>query len=104
MKLRVYDLAYFRYVTTHIPEAATWFTRQVVSRWCRAENRLFAVRSLNAEERVRRIMSQFQGNVVDSLGRQHELSQLLTYQDIADLTGMTRQTVSKVLKEKLPKP
>lgn len=101
VRLRVYDSSYFRRVTTHIPEAATWFSYHLVSRWCRAENRLFAVRSLDAEEKVKRTLEQFQGIVIDSNKKRHELTDLLTHQDIADLTGMTRQTVSKVLRNNL---
>lgn len=101
VRLRVYDFDYFRKVTTHIPEAATWFAYHLVSRWCRAENRLFAVRSLDAEEKVKRTLEQFQGIVTDGNEKQHSLPSLLTHQDIADLTGMTRQTVSKVLRKKM---
>lgn len=104
VKLRAYDQAMFKQVTTHIPAASEWFSYQLVSRWCRAEDRLFAVRSLDAPEKVRRVLNQFQGVIRDSSGKEHSLTQLLTLQDIADLTGMTRQTVSKVMKELLFKP
>ncbi|HSF54486.1 MAG TPA: hypothetical protein VLA71_12075, partial [Algoriphagus sp.] len=80
-------------------EISEWFNIQLVSRWCRAEDRLFAVRSLDAIEKVRRITSHFQDQILDGKGNKINLMNLLTLQDIADLTGLTRQTVSKVMKE-----
>lgn len=58
VRLRVYDSGFFRHVNTHIPEAANWFAYHLVSRWCRAESRLFAVRSLDAFELIGKIRSQ----------------------------------------------
>lgn len=58
VRLRVYDSGFFRHVTTHIPEAANWFAYHLVSRWCRAESRLFVVRSLDAFELIGKIRSQ----------------------------------------------
>ncbi|MFN3758212.1 MAG: Crp/Fnr family transcriptional regulator [Algoriphagus aquaeductus] len=99
--LRAYDQPYFKKITTQIPEVSEWFSYKLVSRWCRAEERLFAVRSLNAQEKVQRILKQFQEQIEDGTGKNHSLVNLLTLQDMADLTGMTRQTVSKVIKEEL---
>ena len=99
--LRSYDLAFFKKITTQIPTVSEWFSHKLVSRWCRAEDRLFAVRSLNAQEKVQRILKQFQEHIEDGTGRKHSIVNLLTLQDMADLTGMTRQTVSKVIKEEL---
>lgn len=97
--LRAYDPSYFKSIIVNIPEISEWFNIQLVSRWCRAEDRLFAVRSLDASEKVRRITSHFQDQILDGKGNKINLMNLLTLQDIADLTGLTRQTVSKVLKE-----
>lgn len=99
--LRSYDVDFFKKITTQIPDVASWFSYQLVSRWCRAEDRLFAVRSLSAQEKVQRILKQFQEQIEDGTGKNHSLVNLLTLQDMADLTGMTRQTVSKVIKEEL---
>lgn len=101
VRLRQYDAEFFKHACTHIPEASEWFSRQLVRRWCRAEERLFAVRSLDTGEKVRRILSQFQGQLIDAKGKRYSLTQLLTLQDIADLSGMTRQTASKAVKELL---
>lgn len=97
--LRAYDPTYFKGIIVNIPEISEWFNIQLVSRWCRAEDRLFAVRSLDASEKVRRITSHFQDQILDGKGNKINLMNLLTLQDIADLTGLTRQTVSKVLKD-----
>ncbi|TDK47929.1 Crp/Fnr family transcriptional regulator [Algoriphagus formosus] len=99
VKLRQYDVQFFKHVCSNIPEASSWFSQKLVSRWCRAEDRLFAVRSMEPKEKVRRILAQFQEKFIDTRGKTYTLSEFLTLQDIADLTGMTRQTVSKSIKE-----
>lgn len=97
--LRSYEQPFFKKITTHIPEISEWFSYKLVSRWCMAEDRLYAVRSMDAREKVQRIIKQFQGNLEDATGKNQLVFDLLTMQDLADLTGMTRQTVSKVIKE-----
>lgn len=99
--LREYDPDFFKKIIVFEPSISEWFNIQVVKRWSRAEDRLFAVRSLNASDKVRRILSDFQGLLEDASGRSFNLMKLVTLQDIADLTGLTRQTVSKVLKEQM---
>lgn len=100
VKLRVYEHSFFMKLTKEVPEFGEWFNFQLVSRWCRAEDRLFAVRSMDASEKVSRILPHFQEWVEDNRGKKVQLLKLCTYQDIADLTGLTRQTVSKVLNPK----
>ncbi len=100
VRLRVYEHSLFMKLTREVTEFGEWFNYQLVSRWCRAEDRLFAVRSMGAVEKVRRILPHFQERVVDSQGKNVQLLKLCTFQDIADLTGLSRQTVSKVLKPK----
>lgn len=98
-KLRMYDVDFFKQLVTNQPKLAQWFIKELVIRWCRAEERLFAIRSLDPLEKVKRILPYFQDQIIDSSGNSVILRRLVTLQDIADLTGLTRQTVSKVLQE-----
>ncbi|MFN3999185.1 Crp/Fnr family transcriptional regulator [Algoriphagus sp.] len=98
-KLRVYEVDFFKQLVTSQPKLAEWFIKELVIRWCRAEDRLFAIRSLDPEEKVKRILPHFQDQIIDAFGNSVILRKLVTLQDIADLTGLTRQTVSKVLQE-----
>lgn len=103
-ELRVYEADFFKQLVTNQPKLAEWFFKELVSRWCRAEDRLYAVRSLDPLEKVKRILPYFQDQVTDADGKTFNLRKMVTLQDIADLTGLTRQTVSKVLQEDLLQP
>lgn len=96
--LRKFDSDYFKYLIVHEPDVSEWFNKQVVKRWCRAEERLFAIRSLSPEERVNRICKYYSQEIVIGQGRKVKAIQVISIQDIADLTGLTRQTASKILK------
>lgn len=98
-ELRAYDPDFFKQLVTHQPKLSEWFCKELVSRWCRAEDRLYAVRSLNAPEKIKRILPYFQEQITDASGKTFHLLKLITFQDIADLTGLTRQTVSKVIRK-----
>ena len=98
VSLRLYEQPFFKKVTNHIPEVSEWFSVKLVKRWCQAEERLFAVRSLDPKENVQRVLKQFQESIEDGDGKKQILTDLITLQDIADLTGLTRQTVSNVIK------
>jgi CRP-like cAMP-binding protein len=103
-ELRAYDPDFFKQLVTNQPILSEWFFKELVSRWCRAEDRLFAVRSLDPTEKVKRILPYFQNQITDADGKTFNLRKMVTLQDIADLTGLTRQTVSKVLQEDLMRP
>lgn len=103
-ELRVYDADFFKQLVTNQPKLAEWFFKELVIRWCRAENRLYAVRSLDPAEKVNRILPYFQDQITDADGKIINLRKMVTLQDIADLTGLTRQTVSKVLQEDMMRP
>lgn len=98
-ELRVYDPDFFKQLVANQPKLAEWFFKELVIRWCRAENRLYAIRSLDPAEKVKRVLPYFQDQITDADGKTLNLRNMVTLQDIADLTGLTRQTVSKVLRE-----
>ncbi len=99
VELRGYDPDFFKQLVANQPRLSEWFFKELVSRWSRAEDRLYAVRSLDAPEKVKRILPYFQDQISDASGKNFQLLKLITFQDIADLTGLTRQTVSKVMRE-----
>jgi CRP-like cAMP-binding protein len=53
---------------------------------------------------VSRILPYFQDQITDADGKTFNLRKMVTLQDIADLTGLTRQTVSKVLQKDVMRP
>ena len=97
VELRAFDPDFFKQLITNQPKLSEWFFKELVSRWCRAEDRLYAVRSLDSTEKVKRILPYFQDLISDSHGKSIHLLKLITLHDLADLTGLTRQPVSKLI-------
>lgn len=97
--IRMYQPSFFKRLTTHDPEISEWFTSRLMDRLYQTEHQLLRVVGLDAEEKVTRTLQQYHQVVEDAFGRPVLLVNLLTLQDIANLTGLTRQTVSKVVKK-----
>lgn len=92
------ELAAFRYLIINDPTVAEWFNETIVRRWHKAETRLLQRAHETAERRIFRLKEQFNRQVNDADGITHTVFELLSHQDIADLVGATRQTVSKKLR------
>ncbi|WP_461095763.1 Crp/Fnr family transcriptional regulator [Spirosoma luteolum] len=91
------ELAYFRHIIIHDPVVAEWFNRVVVRRWCKAETRLLHMAHADTDTRLQALQRAYNQSITDADGRVHNALRLLSYQEMADLTGTTRQTVSKKL-------
>ncbi|WP_420388008.1 Crp/Fnr family transcriptional regulator [Roseivirga sp.] len=98
-KIRAYQRDFFKRIIVEDHFASEWFNKSVVRRWCVAETRLFKVRALDKKENLKSVMNELNVQVVDAHGRQRTLLDELSMQDLGDLTGMTRQTVSTQLKQ-----
>jgi len=97
-RLRTYRLEFFKQIIVTDPFVSEWFNKSTVRRWAQTESRLFHIRSLDRFEKVQSVFNEFDREVTDINHRKHNLFALLTMQDLGDLTGMTRQTVSQILK------
>lgn len=91
------DFTYFRHMVVHDPVVAEWFNRVIVRRWCKAETRLLH-RSQDVETRLVSLRNEYSTPVADADAKRHDMFRLLSHQEIADLIGTTRQTVSRKLK------
>ena len=98
-ELLTVDLNYFKFMIVHDPKVSDWFNKTVVERWCRAESRLFKICTLNPAARLESLLKEFDYTVLDSERKPNYIPDLLSNTDIAHLTGLTRQTVSKLLKK-----
>lgn len=98
-KLRAYQLDFFKRVIVEDPVISEWFNKTTVARWCVAETRLFKVRALSRAENLRSIVEELNQTVTDAKGRIRNILNELSMQDLGDLTGMTRQTVSNLLQQ-----
>nr|WKN39084.1 Crp/Fnr family transcriptional regulator [Tunicatimonas sp. TK19036] len=77
---------------------AAWFHEISTLRWWRAENRLFRIASEKPIARIQHLLPMLKSQIVDLEESTHNLMQLLSYQDIADLSGLSRQSVARLLK------
>lgn len=94
-------LPFFRYAIVHDPALSEWFNSNVVRRWWKAETRLLHMTRGDIDARLDNLRRECDKSVYDSEGRQHNVFDRLSHQIIADLTGSTRQTISKKLRDAL---
>lgn len=95
------DRSVFRHRTVHDPVVAEWFGQAVVRRWYKAEVRLLQRARETVENRLLHLSRQYGTPVRDADHGLHLPFELLSHQEMADLVGATRQTVSKKLKQVL---
>ena len=91
------DRPTFRYAVTHDPVLAEWFNERIIRRWHRAETRLLHRNGFSVDERIRNLQQQYTALIADTDGQLQRPFDHLSYQDIGDLVGATRQTVSRKL-------
>ncbi len=86
------DLSTFKRVLATQPGVQEWFSRLMVKRWSRSEARLYRISALRPLERLRHVLREVDADDARA-------AELLTQSDLANLTGLTRQTVAKLLRE-----
>lgn len=92
------DLNFYKRMIVHDPTISDWFNRSTIQRWCRMETRLFKICTLSPIGRLRALLGEFEGEVSDAKGTMLPIQSLLTSVDISQMSGLSRQTVSKLLK------
>ncbi len=90
VEVMTYDLRAFKQAFRTDATLHDWFVRLMVLRWSRSENRLFRIASLKPRQRLAALLEELGTNPTS-------VQQLLTQADLANLTGLSRQTVSKLL-------
>jgi len=98
LALRIYDLAFYKYLVVHDPTISEWFNRYIVGRWCRVEARFFSVSSNDIDGRVLLLFKQYEQEIELHDGSKRKLISLFSQKDIADLSAATRQSVSASIK------
>ncbi|MEK6481932.1 Crp/Fnr family transcriptional regulator [Catalinimonas sp. 4WD22] len=82
-------------------EIANWFHEISTLRWYRAESRLFRIASEKPQGRISHLLPMLYEKVTDRNDKTYELIELLSYQDIADLSGLSRQSAARLIKESI---
>ena len=88
----------FKEIVRSEKQVADWFHQVSTMRWWRAEDRLFTISSEKPLVRVRRQLSLLDRQVTDTKDQAHALATLLSYQDLADLVGLSRQSTARLVK------
>ncbi|MFN3801753.1 Crp/Fnr family transcriptional regulator [Belliella pelovolcani] len=94
-----YDLSFYKKMIVHDPLVSDWFNKATIQRWCKMETRLFKICTLSPLNRIKALFDEFEGSVKDPKGKCFKILDLLHIVDISQMTGISRQTVSKLLKE-----
>lgn len=94
-----YDLSFYKKMIVHDPLVSDWFNKTTIQRWCKMETRLFKICTLSPLNRIKALFDEFEGSVKDPKGKCFKILDLLHIVDISQMTGISRQTVSKLLKE-----
>ena len=92
VEVNVFDLVAFKRILSTEPTVQEWFSRLMVKRWSRAEARLYRISALRPLERLRWVLREVGADDARA-------PELLTQSDLANLAGLTRQTVAKLLRE-----
>ncbi len=92
VEVDTFDLVALKRALTIQPSVQEWFTRLMVKRWSRCEARLYRISALRPLERLRYVLRELEAD-------EARAAELLTQSDLANLTGLTRQTVAKLLRE-----
>ncbi len=92
-------VSHFKELVQRDLDVANWVHEIMTLRWYRAESRLFRISSEKPVERVRYLLPLLEQQLTDTRGQNHSISNLLSYQDIADLCGISRQSAARHFKE-----
>ncbi|WP_405609417.1 Crp/Fnr family transcriptional regulator [Polaribacter sp. Asnod1-A03] len=98
-KIRLYNLDFFKTTVLINPFISNWFISYLIKRWCAAEVKLKNIKEKHLEERIISLQNHYSVPIEDTNGKSHILFNLLTKQDMGDLIGVTRQTVSSILQK-----
>lgn len=98
-EINCFDLLFFKKLIVHDPQMSDWFNYYIIKRWCFSELKLIAMNVRNSNEKILFLKRFFHTQVKDIYGQKYLLLDLLTKKDLADLVGLTRQTISKTMKE-----
>lgn len=95
---RLYEIDFFKDTINRDPVTSDWFMATITSRWRKSESRLLEITSYEPRLRIRRLYQQLSRTVTDAHQHVYQLNELVTFKEMADLTGTTRQLVAQELK------
>ncbi|MDO6491735.1 MULTISPECIES: Crp/Fnr family transcriptional regulator [unclassified Cellulophaga] len=98
VRVRVYDLNFFKKEVKSHPISAEWFFSYLTKRWYMAEKKLCKVNEKSITDKLNFLKTVYNFKVLDANGKAYNIHCLLTQKDKGDLIGATRQTIANALK------
>ncbi|EIM75451.1 Crp/Fnr family transcriptional regulator [Nitritalea halalkaliphila LW7] len=95
------DLLFFKQQVCEVPALAAWFQESLVRRWCRMETRLQQLCHLSPLEKLSFIGEHLKSPFQKNQPAAQEILPLLSAVELAQLTGLSRQTIAKWQKKRL---
>ncbi len=98
VEIITYDFVIIKHLIAQDPMVYEWFSKSIIERKNRMEQRIISICSLTPKERLIHLFQDFDKIIICNKGKKHWIPDLFSDKEIAQLTGLTRQTVSKILK------
>ena len=95
--VRCYEYDFFKHLITNDPNVAEWFYEKIVSRWCKTESLFISVLSLPPRERIQLVYQFYDTKIKVRPNKETLLNTIISFKDMANLTGTTRQLVAITL-------
>ena len=96
--IRFYNYNFIKNLIVNDTNVTKWFYATLANRWSKTESLFICILSLPSRERIQHIFDQYNESVNAGQQKKVCLTKFISNQDIADLTGTTRQLVAETLK------
>lgn len=97
-EIRSYEVNFFKHLMMHDPEVAAWAYSKIIERWNKTETLLFYIRSYEPRKRIELLQASMHKKIMTAAGKEVFLDELISLNDMADLTATTRQLVADTFK------
>ncbi|MFI8379491.1 Crp/Fnr family transcriptional regulator [Leeuwenhoekiella sp. NPDC079379] len=92
--IRVYNLDFFKEIVPQDPFLAEWFMSYLVKRWCQSEKKIKIIKEKDPVLKIKSLRTLYKVKIIDAENEEYSLYDLLTQQELGDIAGASRQTIS----------
>ena len=92
--IRMYKLDFFKEIVPKDSFLAEWFMSYLVKRWCQSEKKIKIIKEKNPQHKIKSLRSLYNLSILDADNDTYNLYELLTQQELGDIAGASRQTIS----------
>ncbi|UBZ10905.1 Crp/Fnr family transcriptional regulator [Leeuwenhoekiella palythoae] len=92
--IRMYKLDFFKEIVPQDSFLAEWFMSYLVKRWCQSEKKIKIIKEKDLQHKIKSLRSLYNLPIIDADNETYNLYDLLTQQELGDIAGASRQTIS----------